>query len=450
MAYFIRNGLVLAGVNSNPPIVLAENKTDSVKYDYIKPLIVKAPIKNDTVKYDTKNNSVKCAEENTITTKDKDLETILARFTQAIEHKFMATIDTVKQELTVKYDKHILQQELSVIPHFTAEQEITAKPLCKPIAFGAVINAITKDSSNNCTPCQSPIVKYDTTTISNPSPKENSSKPTEIEPSHETHQPVNSIELADIEEENETEQEEEITLHQIIKEKQADNILPNTKKIMEQNEDDDTPYKWIESKLMRYLDQKYMNDNAALKLLEPMSYWDYEKVLHIKWINIRLRCLIESLIRLSNYSRIDTHTMLCVSDAFTRLLKSNAYKNLPSDYPYKELIAELGIKVNEIAEQNRNAAQLIFCLPLMRKAQLLTIRHQMLANVPAMKFSELDFTEEGNHLEIIKSDEGDEETERRRPRDTWRRKLRAIKREREQNKAADKNKPLENITQRWF
>ena len=392
MAYFIRNGLVLAGVNNNLPIVLEKIKTDSVK----------------------------CSNENPV---------------------------------TVKYDKPILQQEPIVIPHYTAAQEITPKPLCKPVSFGAVINVIKKESSNNCTSCQNPIAKCNTTTINNPSPNENSSKPIEIKTTHETHQPVNSIEFANTEEESETEPEEETTHNQVIKKERVNNILLEAKKIIEQDDEEyNIPYKWVESKLIRYIDQKYMNDDTAMSLLEPLRHWGYEKAQLINWINIRLRCLIESLIRLSNYSRIDTHTILCVSDAFNRLQKSNAYKNLPDNYPYKELIAELGIKVNEIAEQNRNEAQLVFCLPLMRKAQLLTIRYRMLTNVPAIKFSELDFIEEGNPIKIINSDDDDDEnddndeTERRRPRDTWQRKLRAIKREREQNKAADKNNPLENIT----
>jgi len=185
-----------------------------------------------------------------------------------------------------------------------------------------------------------------------------------------------------------------------------------------------------------------MNDKKSLVLLNPFRHWSYEKVQHIIWVNVRLSCLIESLIRLSNYSRIDTHTMLCVNDAFNKLLKSNAYKNLPDNYPYKELIAELALKINEIAIENRNETQLIFRLSVMRKAQLLTIRYQMLTNYPAVKFSELDFTEEGNPLEVVKSndnedDEDDDDNEKiERPKTDWRRKLRAIKREREQNKAA--------------
>jgi len=431
MAYFVRNGLVLAGVNNNnSPVALTENKTDSVKYSNTKPLSVKqeiAPIENDTVKYDVKN-----IEENVPNNKDKDFEAMLNRFMQTMEHRFSATIDTVKQELAVKYDKLILQRELSVKPNFTAEQEIIAKPLCKPIAFGAVINTITKGSIDNGNPRLNLKQKEELIT-----------KPIETVNTDETHQPVNSLKPSHSETKNDTEQEKETTLHQTIKEEQTNGILSEAKKIMERQEEyDDTPYKWIESKLICYIDKKYMNDKKSLVLLNPFRHWSYEKVQHIIWVNVRLSCLIESLIRLSNYSRIDTHTMLCVNDAFNKLLKSNAYKNLPDNYPYKELIAELALKINEIAIENRNETQLIFRLSVMRKAQLLTIRYQMLTNYPAVKFSELDFTEEGNPLEVVKSndnedDEDDDDNEKiERPKTDWRRKLRAIKREREQNKAA--------------
>src|ERR1017187_9128402 len=108
----------------------------------------------------------------------------------------------------------------------------------------------------------------------------------------------------------------------------------------------------------------------------------------------RLRCLIESMIRLSNYSRIDKNTLLCISDAFNRLVQSKAYKNLPDNFAYTELIKELCIKLNSLVQSNTCEEQIRFTLSPKLKSNLISTRYKMLNIFSPMKFSELDFTEE--------------------------------------------------------
>ncbi len=141
-----------------------------------------------------------------------------------------------------------------------------------------------------------------------------------------------------------------------------------------------------------------MNSNEHL-FKEQLRYWDAGLVLNVNWISERLLCLLESMIKLSNYNKIDKHTLLCLTDAFNRLIRSKAYKNLPDNYPFIALIKELREKLNRLVQSNEYSEQLKFTLSSELKSRLISARYEMLDYFQKLKFSELDFTEEKTFLE---------------------------------------------------
>ncbi len=207
------------------------------------------------------------------------------------------------------------------------------------------------------------------------------------------------VPLADAEEEKEKEEEETESdeLKEAVKETRKNEPINSALKIEEEDkEENEPPYKWINSKLISLIEKKYEQNSGGIKIKEPFEYWEYEDAKRIAWINTRFRCLAESLIKLSNYSRIDLHTLLCVTDAFKRADKGH---------------------LNMLA----------FKLTKERKAQLICIRHQLMYHTTEIKFSEIDFIEEKMHEEKIQQFiSGKNETEKK---SDWRYRYESFKRQ---------------------
>ena len=234
------------------------------------------------------------------------------------------------------------------------------------------------------------------------------------------------VPLADAEEEEEETESHE--LKEAFKETRKTEPIKTALKIEEEEKEENEPrYKWINSKLISLIEKKYEQNSGCIKIKEPFEYWEYEEAKHIVWVNSRFRCLAESLIKLSNYSRIDQHTLFCVTDAFKRLVTSAIFNKLPNDYPFKELITELFLGLNKTLEEKRHLKMLAFKLTKDRKAQLICIRHQLMYHTPEIKFSEIDFIEEKTHEEKVKHFISDKnETEKK---SDWRYRYESLKRQ---------------------
>ncbi len=250
------------------------------------------------------------------------------------------------------------------------------------------------------------------------------------------------VPLADAEEEEEEEEEEtKIAESNNVREIEKEiEPIKNLIKVEQKHENENEPrYKWINSKLIDLIEKKYEQNYGGVKIKEPFDYWEYEDAKLIVWVNTRFRCLSEGLIKLSNYSRIDQHTLLCVTDAFKRLVTSATFNKLPKDYPFKELIIELFLGLNKTIEEKRHLKMLAFKLTKERKAHLICIRHQLMHHTPEIKFSEIDFVEEKPHQEKVQQFiSGKSETEKK---SDWRYRYEALKKQgllksQQQNKAA--------------
>lgn len=144
------------------------------------------------------------------------------------------------------------------------------------------------------------------------------------------HSEFEFVPLADAEKEEETEIAELNNVREIEKETQKVEPIKSSLNIEKEQKDENEPrYKWINSKLIGLIEKKYEQNSGGIKIKEPFDYWQYEDAKRIVWVNTRFRCLAEGLIKLSNYSRIDQHTLLCITDAFKRLLTSTTFNRLP-------------------------------------------------------------------------------------------------------------------------
>lgn len=138
---------------------------------------------------------------------------------------------------------------------------------------------------------------------------------------------------------------------------------------------------------------EYIDTGEELFMFQyPAKYWSVH-VLSVKWVSVRLRCLIESLLTLSNKPSIDNQSMSALKAAFTTLINSTHFKRLPENYPYLSLVKELEQKISLIAKQHKHIESIQFRLTSNRKAKLIAVRYILADFVPAMKFSEMDFNE---------------------------------------------------------
>lgn len=248
------------------------------------------------------------------------------------------------------------------------------------------------------------------------------------------------VPLADAEEEEETKITDSNILREVEREIQKKEPIKSPLKIeKEQEEEYEARYKWINSKLIMLIENQYEQNSGGIKIKEPFEYWEYEDAKRIVWVNTRFRCLAEGLIKLSNYSRIDLHTLLCITDAFKRLVSSATFNKLPNDYPFKELIIELLLGLNKVLAEKGHLKMLAFKLTKERKAQLICIRHHLMHHTSEMKFSEIDFVEEKPQQEKVQQFiSGKKETEKK---SEWRYRYEALKKQgllksQQQNKAA--------------
>ena len=252
------------------------------------------------------------------------------------------------------------------------------------------------------------------------------------------------VPLADAEEEEEEEEETKITDSNIIREvereiQKIEPIKSPLKIEKEQEEEYEARYKWINSKLILLIENQYEQNSGGIKIKDPFEYWEYEDAKRIVWVNTRFRCLAEGLIKLSNYSRIDHHTLLCVTDAFKRLVTSATLNKLPKDYPFKELIIELFLGLNKVLAEKGHLKMLAFKITKERKAQLICIRHHLMHHTSEINFSEIDFIEEKTHEEKVQQlISGKNEAGKK---SDWRYRYEALKRQgllksQQQNKAA--------------
>jgi hypothetical protein len=149
----------------------------------------------------------------------------------------------------------------------------------------------------------------------------------------------------------------------------------------------------FERPLIIKLIEDIMNNQHHLDsmIAHPYSYWDKDKALIVKWFNMRLKCILHNLIKLSYKEKVFPATLSALSEALVQMLRSNQYKFLSENYPYKFFIQQLAGKIIEITEQSINYGEIKLPLSLKRKAEFIVMLYNFSNLTPLRKFNELRF-----------------------------------------------------------
>ncbi|CAN5600086.1 hypothetical protein BH11BAC2_BH11BAC2_20340 [soil metagenome] len=178
----------------------------------------------------------------------------------------------------------------------------------------------------------------------------------------------------------------------VTQEKQAIETL--SVKLEDEKQDSVKPqpihkYHWVNSRFLEIIEKYRQESYAEFMLSNPRNYWAKDEAASVGWVTIRFRCLLENIIRLSNYKSIDRNTLLEISRAFNDLAAS-FYFRVVQNYPFASLLIELRDKFDAIAKQSQDY-EVSFRLSAKRKAELIAVRFLIGNSVSKINFSQLKF-----------------------------------------------------------
>lgn len=111
----------------------------------------------------------------------------------------------------------------------------------------------------------------------------------------------------------------------------------------------------------------------------------------IAWVNVRLRCLIEVLLLVSERKRLPLIDLIEITNAFICLVRSEHFKKLPINFPYYNIVKDLRDKLKIICIENEGIQELPLKLNRRLKIELIVYRCELRAVASKIKFSELNF-----------------------------------------------------------
>ncbi|MBK7667732.1 MAG: hypothetical protein IPJ32_10560 [Sphingobacteriaceae bacterium] len=97
----------------------------------------------------------------------------------------------------------------------------------------------------------------------------------------------------------------------------------------------------------------------------------------IAWVNVRLRCLIEVLLLVSERKQLPLIDLIEITNAFICLVKSEHFKKLPANFLYYNIAKDLRDKLKVICIENEGAQELPLKLNRRLKIELIVYRCEL-------------------------------------------------------------------------
>ena len=148
-------------------------------------------------------------------------------------------------------------------------------------------------------------------------------------------------------------------------------------------------YKFKASKFVEELGTLY----KARSIKHTHNLFSNDKLINknLEWVNTRLRCLIEAVLFISERKNITIVDLVELTNAFILLIKSEQFKKLPENYPFRHFTIEFKNKLKRVCAENEDAEDVPLKLNRKLKIDLIVYRCELRDVVPKIKFSELTF-----------------------------------------------------------
>lgn len=129
-------------------------------------------------------------------------------------------------------------------------------------------------------------------------------------------------------------------------------------------------------------------------LLQSLLRENAENIKSQDWINVRLRCLTECLLTLSERKTILINDLAEITNAFTLLIRSTHFQNLPETYPYTHKVKELRNKLRNIYISAEDLEEFHLNLGKNLKIELIAMRCELRTLAPRKTYNQLQFKED--------------------------------------------------------
>ena len=156
--------------------------------------------------------------------------------------------------------------------------------------------------------------------------------------------------------------------------------------------------KWI-NKLYERFDERG-NDG---KFISPTTVFK-DEVHQVQWVSLYYRCLLECVIIISEMKIVEWADLAELTNAFTFLIGTTYFKELPENYPYTKEIISLRDKLKHFCLETQVEELVQFCLKFETKKELLLQRFELSSAFPTISFNQLqaDFRAE-NAIHLVKT-----------------------------------------------
>jgi len=152
-----------------------------------------------------------------------------------------------------------------------------------------------------------------------------------------------------------------------------------------------------------------------------------DKINQVQWVSIHYRCLLESVLTVSEMKVVEWADLAELTNAFTFLIATIYFKELPDNYPYSKDIISLRDKLKYFCLETKEEEYVQFSLKLDTKKELFLQRFELSLAFPKINFNQLtlDFNIENNkQISNLKEDRRIKQSLEEKP---WQKKFRESK-----------------------
>lgn len=160
-------------------------------------------------------------------------------------------------------------------------------------------------------------------------------------------------------------------------------------------------------------------------LLQSLRRENAETIKSQDWVNLRLRCLVECLLTLSERKTILLGDLAEITNAFTLLIRSTHFQNLPKAYPFMHKVKDLRNKLRNIYAAAEDLEEFRLNLGKILKIELIAMRCELRSVAPRKTYNQLQFKEDK------KSCKTDRHPEEKPPLKQWQINLNKIRSEKQ-------------------
>jgi len=121
----------------------------------------------------------------------------------------------------------------------------------------------------------------------------------------------------------------------------------------------------------------------------------------IKWVSLHYRCLLDTVLTVSNIKLIEWADLAEITNAFTFLITTTYFKELLADYPFTKEIVSLREKLNSFCLDTQEDEHVQFRLKFDTKKELLLQRYELASVFSKICFNQLQLNFKNEYAKQI-------------------------------------------------